>query len=124
MTNYLKIKQFILTNGLSRTYCQMYNNNPYYGFTNCNAYLDPETGQANINCDRSKSGFNRLVMQQNKRPGPISYWDVTLNREQKKLTVQQAWSKIPPEVLTKEVESLFRQMLVEIGNKEQSNQAW
>ena len=119
VTNFAKIKNFILTNGLSRTYCQMYNNNPFFGFDGMNAYLNPDTDQANINCERSKSDFNTLVIQ---RLQPIAYWDVTWNRERNTLVLQQAWSKTPPEILTKQVEPLFEKLLTEIEKRKQSNQ--
>lgn len=40
------IKQFVVDQGQTRTYCQMYNNNPYYEFRDGNndrieLYLDP-----------------------------------------------------------------------------------
>jgi len=118
VSNFLTIKNFILTNGLSQTYCQMYNGNPYFGFEGMNAYLNPDTLQANINCDRSKSDFNALVLQERK---PIEYWDVILKTNQDMLVVQKPWSKIAPDVLVKAVEERFRELLKEIKTK-QSNQ--
>ena len=41
----------------------MYNNNPHYSFVDFEAYLNPETGQANINCDTELSDFNELVIR-------------------------------------------------------------
>lgn len=119
-TNFAKIKRFIMTNGLNRTYCQMYNNNPFFGFEGMNTYLNPDTGQANINCDRSKSDFNTLVIQQ---VDPIAYWNVTWNPERNTLVLQQAWSATPPKVLTKQVESLFEHLLTEMEKKRQSNKS-
>jgi len=119
VSNFLTIKNFILTNGLSQTYCQMYNGNPYFGFEGMNAYLNPDTHQANINCDRSKSDFNSLVLQERK---PIEYWDVILKTNQNMLVVHKPWSKIAPDVLVKTVEDRFRQLLKEIESKK-SNQA-
>jgi hypothetical protein len=120
VTNFVKIKSFILTNGLSRTYCQMYNNNPFFGFDGMNTYLNPDTHQANINCDRSKSDFNTLVIQ---KIQPITYWDVTWNRGRNALVLQQAWSGTPPAILIKQVESLFERLLTEMEKKDQSNKS-
>ena len=120
VSNFLTIKNFILTNGLSQTYCQMYNGNPYFGFKGMNAYLNPDTLQANINCDRSKSDFNTLVFQDHK---PIGYWDVMWKTNQDMLVVQKPWSKISPDALVKAVEDRFRQVLLEIEQRKESNQA-
>jgi hypothetical protein len=116
VSNFVKIRQFILVNGLSRTYSQMYNHNPFYGFTNFNTYLNPDVGQANINCDRTKSGFSYLVIQTS--TPPYRYWDIIWNRKRNSLIVRQAWSKIPSQALIKEVESILGQILNEIGKKQ------
>ena len=57
------IKAFILQQGLRDTYCNMYNNNPTYQTTNYAFYLNPDSGQANINCDPAKSDFNNLTIR-------------------------------------------------------------
>lgn len=56
------IKSFILNNGDRRTYCNKYNNNPHYSFEGFDVYLNPETEQANINCDSDISDFNDMVI--------------------------------------------------------------
>ena len=57
------LKSFIINNGDREVYCNMYNNNPHYSFDGFEAYLNPETGQANINCDTELSDFNELVVR-------------------------------------------------------------
>ena len=57
------IKAFILQHGLRETYCNMYNNNPTYRTTNYAFYLNPDSGQANINCDPTMSDFNNLTIR-------------------------------------------------------------
>jgi hypothetical protein len=57
------IKAFILQQGLRETYCNMYNNNPTYRTSNFAFYLNPDSGQANINCDPAKSDFNNLTIR-------------------------------------------------------------
>lgn len=56
------IKSFILEHGDRRTYCNKYNDNPHYAFDGFDVYLNPEIGQANINCDPEISDFNELVI--------------------------------------------------------------
>lgn len=67
--NFESIKDFILVNGDKQTYCNMYNNNPHYSYGYFNSYLNPEIGQANINCDPEISDFNEIVIRdQNSDP--------------------------------------------------------
>lgn len=61
--NLLKVKQFILQGGQRETYCNMYNDNPAYHTTNFRFYLNPDSGQQNINCDPAKSDFNNLTIR-------------------------------------------------------------
>jgi len=63
IANLIKIKQFILKKGHRDTYCNMYNNNPAYRTKSFCFYLNPDSGQDNINCDINKSDFNTLVIQ-------------------------------------------------------------
>lgn len=58
--NLIKIKQFILQHGKRKTYCSMYNNNPAYETKEYLFFLNPDTGQQNINCDPNKSDFHNL----------------------------------------------------------------
>jgi hypothetical protein len=63
------IKTFILNNGNRETFCTMYGNNPHYSFDGFEAYLNPEIGQLNINCDPESSDFNIIVIRdQNSDP--------------------------------------------------------
>lgn len=57
------VKDFILKNGDRQTYCNLYNNNPHYSFNGFEAYMDPETGQENMNCDPKISDFNQIVIR-------------------------------------------------------------
>ena len=66
-SNLIAIQQFILKQGRTQTYCQMYNNNPYFPMKNDHFYLNPDTGQRNINCDPEKSGFHTLVIRNRDR---------------------------------------------------------
>lgn len=61
--NLIAIKQFILKQGKTETYCNMYNNNPAYSVGKSRFYLNPDTGQRNINCDPKLSDFHTLVIR-------------------------------------------------------------
>jgi len=61
--NLIRIKQFILKHGLRETYCNMYNNNPAFHTKSFSFYLNPDTGQENINCDTDKSDFHTLTIR-------------------------------------------------------------
>jgi hypothetical protein len=62
-------KRFILKNGQTCTWSNMYNNNPCFATANYNFYLNPDPGgphnhpQWNINCDPKKGDFNSLVIR-------------------------------------------------------------
>ena len=60
--NLIRIKQFILRQGRREEYCNMYNNNPAYRTKGYGFYLNPDSGQENINCDLEKSDFNNLTI--------------------------------------------------------------
>ena len=61
--NLIRIKQFILKQGLRETYCNMYNNNPAFRTKSFSFYLNPDNGQENINCDTDKSDFHTLTIR-------------------------------------------------------------
>jgi hypothetical protein len=56
-------KNFILENGDRQTFSNMYSNNPHYSFKRFEAYLLPEIGQINGNCDPEISDFNIIVLR-------------------------------------------------------------
>jgi len=58
-----RIKNHILSKGERETYCNKYNNNPHYRFNTFDAFLNPEIGQQNINCDTTLSDFNEIVIR-------------------------------------------------------------
>lgn len=62
-SNFDLIKKFILEKGEFRTYCNMYNNNPYYKFNDLEFYLNPSHGSKNINCDPKLSDFDEIVIR-------------------------------------------------------------
>jgi hypothetical protein len=61
--NLIKIQGFILSQGERESYCNMYSNNPAYKTMNYRFYLNPDTGQENINCDPKKSDFHNLTIR-------------------------------------------------------------
>jgi hypothetical protein len=58
-----EIKDWILTRGDRMTYCAMYNNNPHAELGDVHLFLNPDTGQKNVNCDPKKSDFNHMVLR-------------------------------------------------------------
>ena len=67
------VKDFILDQGDREIYCSMYNGNPHYAFEGFDTYLNPETGQQNINCDPAVSDFNELVILKQETPYVYHY---------------------------------------------------
>ena len=61
--NLIQIQQFILKQGKTATYCNMYNDNPAHQTNNYSFYLKPDSGQKNINCDPKKSEFHNLTIR-------------------------------------------------------------
>jgi hypothetical protein len=115
VANFVRIQKFILDQGKRQTYCNMFNDNPYWAFPEFNAYLNP-SDQRNINCEIGKSEFNTLVIQVTKL-GPNRYWEVLLDRTKKKLRVQQHYSKTDPQALIKETSGFFQKALTEIDRQ-------
>ena len=58
-----KVKQFIIQKGQRTTYCNMYGNNPSYQTSGYDFFLNPDTGQRNIDCQLDKSDFNNLTIR-------------------------------------------------------------
>ena len=68
ITNMLSVEEFeqvkslVLQYGDREIYSSMYFENPHYAFEGFDAYLNPEVGQQNINCDPAVSDFNEIVI--------------------------------------------------------------
>jgi hypothetical protein len=107
-----RIQRFILNEGQRRTYCNKFNNNPYWAFTDFNVYLNPPD-QRNINCEIGRSEFNDLVVQVS-RTGPTRYWNIHLDKEKRELQIRQHSSEAAPSVLTERVSEFFQKALSEI----------
>lgn len=112
VTNFVRIRQFILDQGKRQTYCNMFNHNPAWRFPDFNTYLNPPD-QKNINCEIGKSEFNTLVFQVC-GPGSNRYWNVVLNTTTRELCVQQRDPKTDPQVLCEEAGGLFQKALAEM----------
>jgi len=61
--DFVRVKRWILERGDRVTFGQMYNQNPHYTFGAVDAFLLPETGQQNINCDPRLSDFDAIVLR-------------------------------------------------------------
>lgn len=57
------IKNFILKQGKTQTYCQMFNDNPFWEIKPYQFYLNPDPGPFNVDCDPLKSDFHTLVIR-------------------------------------------------------------
>ena len=120
-TNFFLIKNHIMTKGDWQTYCNMYNHNPHIQFGKINIYLNPDTGQANINCDPNLSGFNEMVI----RTEHNAYYHLTPGAEKKSgIVIRQYYREVSANVLITEVERHFKTALAEIEKRtdKQSNQ--
>ena len=71
------IKTYIINNGDREDYSNMYCHSPHYSFEDFETYLDPEIGQANINCDPEISDFVIVIRDQNSDP---QYHDLLIVR--------------------------------------------
>jgi hypothetical protein len=78
--NFNRIISFVLQYGDRVTYCNMYNNNPHYQFHDFDLFLNPDIGQANINCDPLLSGFNEIVIRNNNES--IIYYHIKINNNE------------------------------------------
>ena len=76
-TNFVAIRDFVLRCGDRLTYGNKYNHNPHFSFAGFDVFLDPEVGQANINCDPGRSGFDELVIRTTAH-GATRYYGVKL----------------------------------------------
>src|SRR5215475_532591 len=67
--NLIAIRTFMLRSGKTRTYSNMYNNNPWLETEHFHLYLNPDPGgphdhrQWNINCDPKVGDFQTLVLR-------------------------------------------------------------
>lgn len=75
--NFIIIRDFILNNGTRKTYSNMYNNNPYYQFSDeLEAFLNPSS-QKYIDCDAPAWEFMELVFRTS-TDGPFKYYHIRL----------------------------------------------
>jgi hypothetical protein len=93
--NLVKIKEFILKQGKRETYCNMFNNNPAHRTKNYHFYLNPDTGQENVECDPAKSDFNSLTIR-DPEGGKVQYRSVEFAGKGD-IVVRAEW---PPDDLT------------------------
>ncbi|MGO9228856.1 MAG: hypothetical protein ACLQKA_06540 [Bryobacteraceae bacterium] len=111
VANFVRIRQFILSQARRRTYCNMFNDNPYWPFFGFNAYLNP-ADPTNINCEIGKFEFNSLVIQVT--APHTKYWDIILDVAGKELRVRQYYATRDPQVLIQEATEFFRHALAEV----------
>jgi hypothetical protein len=93
--NLIAIKQFILKQEHKETYCNMYNNNPFFAVKNYRFYLNPDPGpnghpQFNVNCDPQKTDFHTLVIR-NMDWGPDQYRHIQFKKEVPWIDITVSW---------------------------------
>ncbi len=78
----ISVKDFILRQGKTETFCAMYNNNPCWSVNSCVFYLIPDFGgpdnrpQFNVECDPSKTDFHSLMVR-NDQWSPDEYLKIS-----------------------------------------------
>jgi hypothetical protein len=135
IANFVRIKKFILAQGKRKTYCNMYNDNPFWAFPGVQCV--PESAgskeyqlrdrQVRVQRTRDSGRGAPASKPVLERPGPITqYWRISLDATKKELRVRQDYSKTDPQVLVLEATKYFRAALVEIdrltGNGESGKQ--
>ncbi len=83
---FLTVKRFILAKGDRQTFSNMYSHNPHYAFGGFDAFLIPDIGQQNIDCDPALSDFDGIVLRTNRLEGPV-YDQVRLDRARGRIVV-------------------------------------
>jgi hypothetical protein len=96
----------------------MYNNNPFHETRNYWFFLDPDTGQENINCDPKKSGFHNLTIR--KRDGGRNQYRRVefLGKDDIYITVNWPAADLDVQEIRDFVEDAMTEILAEINAKE------
>ena len=116
--NLIEIQQFILKQGKRETYCNMYNNNPVHQTKNYRFYLNPDTGQENINCDPEKSGFHNLTIRKSEG-GKNQYRTVEfMDKHYVYITATWPTGDLYTQDIRQFVEDAIQEILDEIKKKE------
>ncbi|MCC5850398.1 MAG: hypothetical protein JJU29_20110 [Verrucomicrobia bacterium] len=120
--NLLLIKKFIIQGGLRETYGNMYNNNPAYHTSNFRFYLNPDTGQKNINCDLDKSGFHNIAIRSTS--GKIlGYLTVDFQEQNTvKVRLSRPTDDLTIGQLLKFVEDALKEILEEMNQEKPNNE--
>ncbi len=115
--NLIRIKHFILKNGQRETYCNMYNDNPAHRTKEFRFYLNPDSGQQNINCDPEKSDFNSLTIR-SAAGGKNQYRTVEfLDRHFIDITANWPTDDLTVSQVRQLVEEAIREILMEVDQK-------
>jgi len=113
----VQIKQFILQKGQRETYSNMYNDNPAYHTKGFCFYLNPDSGQENINCDLAKSDFNSLTIRL-RVGGQNQYRTVKfLDKQYIKIIVTAPTSDLTVKQILQFVEDALQEILCDIEKK-------
>ena len=69
-----RIRAHVLAHGDRLTWCNMYNCNPHLAFDDFDVFFNPDIGQRNINCDPARSGFDVMIIRDQR--GAAMYFEV------------------------------------------------
>ncbi|MGA1870892.1 MAG: BsuPI-related putative proteinase inhibitor [bacterium] len=109
-----KIRQFIIDQGQRETYCQMYNNNPYYQFSdNFAFYLNPRSQLVDM-YDAPVDEFIEITIQE--MPAPLKYYYIHYDEAAQNICVRSSPQEEIEEV-EKKIDFFFTEALSLIDNK-------
>jgi hypothetical protein len=115
--NLVKIKKFVLQQGKRQTYCNRYNYSPAHRTTNYDFYLNPDTGQHNINCDPTKSDFQNMMIHVRAAVGPDQYRDVNfVDKNEISISAGQPTGGLTVADVRGVVVDALKEILAEINN--------
>lgn len=115
-SNLDRIKKFIIQQGETCLYSNMYNNNPCFQNQDFSALLIPDPGpngnrQWNINCDTTKGDFNQLVIRNNN----FKYRDIDFrNSDRVEISLRFQNENMTEDKLKQEMEQVVRELLTAV----------
>jgi hypothetical protein len=114
-----KIRRFILDQGQRQTYCNRFNNNPFFRFGHYALYLDPEN--TNIQCEPDRSEFNTITAHSLSptKSGGSGYWHIRLDPSRKRLILEQYHARKAGRKLRRECAQIFQEALKRIAALQQ-----
>ncbi|GAL85444.1 hypothetical protein CHU_1119 [Sporocytophaga myxococcoides] len=108
-----RIIDFILEKGDRKFYCNRFNNNPHYQFSEFDVYLNPSNDR-NIVCDTTISDFNEIVFYNSSALHRYYYLRIRRGRKEDSKTISgtsnQVEVNIKDEVIRNYLKEVLRRM--------------